>query len=319
MNSANLYPRLDLANVTAKRARNTYAAPILLPVLSVLKENGFVYKVDPNGRHYIQRETTWPEGGEPNLYDNDDPGTVNYNCKEHGLWGIVTDKERSQAVSELQIEIDKTDDILDALYLDREIKLVTKLLAECTNSAVGTKWDKTGNGDIVGDMIAQKTVIRNKMGIDPNTIVTTMELLDAAFESSAVKERLISRLSPGDIKTLGKAAVLADMVGIPATGVTIVSSFKNTAARNQTASYTPVWGGGSTARAVLAYVEPPRIRTQGLGLHTSFTGPNGSNGVTVEMQRNAKRKGDEIVVGLNYDQLLLNPGAAVIFTGCLTA
>lgn len=308
-----LYTDPGLATVSAARAKQTFVAEQVAPVLTVAKQSGIIFSSDPNCQRLIPLDTVRAWGGEPNRYVNGDPSRLTYFSHDHSLEGFVSDEEIAQAEIATQMEIDNTEDVTDSLMLKREIELVTKIGTLAQTGVPAVKWDHA-NGDVVADIKVQKDFVRGKIGVAPNSLVIPSHVLDKIGESATFKARFTNSTPLAEYAKLGDATKLAMLLNIPAENVIVPDCMKNIAAQGQNASLTDVWGNN----VLLFYKEAPKLRSQNLMLQIVWNAPGSQMGWKVDLEPVLKRNGRAIYVHNWYDQMLLNPLAGYWFTAVLT-
>lgn len=315
---SSFYISRQLTGVAAAYAPGNLIAASVMPVVPSALQKGKIYNIDPDRRFLIARDNNRAPGAEPSVLDYDAPTTTDYDATDHSLTGFVADELVQQADAEARPAIATVERLVQNILLKREIDLVASLSSVTQTSSPSTKWNDPG-GDIFADLKAQFGTVRTGCGMLPNALALDEEVLRKASESPAWQERVRYTMNPGEVGTIGNAAILADAIGLPRGNVFVASGNKNGAIQGQSASISSIWG----ENVLLFYKEDPRSAGMGspnFGIHVTWNGSDGvgQGGFLVETERIARRKGDAVYVHHYYDQVLMNANAAYLFTNTLT-
>ena len=109
-----------------------------------------------------------------------------YRCKDHGLEGQLTDKDRATYATDYDAEYETVQSVTRKMYVEREIRVKTTLFntttwtgADLFTDNSGAPWDAAGSG-VIAQIAAAKTKVRLNTGVLPDTLLigqTAMENL----------------------------------------------------------------------------------------------------------------------------------------------
>lgn len=318
-NPGSLYQNHAMADVAVERAKHSmYVARKLFPTKYVRQQGGVIYEKDPKLNRLRRLDTIMGTAGRPNRLRVSSPVTTTYYCIKRGLEGFVSDEERGNAETPVRTEMAETIRLVDAILLDEELEARELVDTFSQGSAPSTKWNNYASATPITDMKDVKSDIERAVGRRPNALIIGEHILDAISETKQFKERTsYAGLRPEDIKQLGTARILADMIGIPQENVFVPDTWVNTAPEGEDPELERVWGD----TAVLFYTEDPNISTQVVGITTVWIGaPNTVEGWQVEQMRDTDgRGGDKMWVRTWRDTKPLNPNALYRFEDVLAS
>lgn len=259
-----------LTNFSNKLYLGDYIADLIMPRVDVAKESEayFVY-----GKNDLRPpDDSKAEKSETIFIDSRNiESSPTYNCEEHALADLVSDRERRNADTPLSPDFDVAENLTEMLALNRE-KRVADLIINASDIPCRAGFDSPA--ERVGSI---KDLILNSIGRQPNTIVIPSAVSKVLKNNPEVLELIkltdISMLINGDLPpTMWNMKVL-----IPG----------------------KLWGN----KILIAYVAPnPRtLRTMTLGLTPQ------SDGRTVAKWREEGRKSDAIEVSETLDENIICP------------
>ncbi len=291
-----------LTNVSVAYRNNEYIADAIAPSIPVRKQSDkyYIYDAEREGMRAVE-DLRAPGTEAPEV--NFALSTDSYYCDDHALSSAVPDEERENADPIIQPEIDRTEFLTERILLNREIAL-EKLLR--TTVGMGElevdptdQW-QAGGSDPLGALQAARLGVFSSSQRRANTVVLPYRVFEVLRNHPAVTDR-IKYTTAGVVNEQLLAQLLdVDRVLVP-------RSFKNTAAKGQTANVVPVWGNN----CYLLHV-PPRPAPKQVALAYTFvwSGAAGSmNGLLVEKWREPRRKADMIRVQKYYDHKVIAAGA----------
>jgi len=300
-----------LTNVSVAYKNNEYIADAVAPPVPVRKQSDkyFVYDTEREGMRPVEDvRAPGAEATELNFALSSD----SYYCEDHALSSSVPDEERENADPVIQPEIDRTEFLTDRILLNREIALekLFRTAAGLGEAAPDPEdlWD-TETSDPIAQLQTARVNVFAASQRRANTLILPYNVYEALRNHPAVTDR-IKYTTAGVVNE----QLLAQLIDVDR--VLVPRSFKNTAAKGQTASVTSVWG----KNAYLLYV-PPRPAPKQLSLAYTFvwTGAAGSlNGLVVEKWREARRKADVVRVQKYYDQKIIAAGAGYRMLGVVS-
>ena len=300
-----------LTNVAIERRAPQFIARELFPVIPVPKLNGNkVWRRDPKSDKFRDQDSTRAAGAEPHAnYSGTPDQPVTFDCVDHSLQDLIPDEMEANADVAVRPEIDKTNELMDKLFLshERTVKSIIDTALTSRVTTVSTAWNNA-SGTPVTDISAQFYRIEDGIGASPNVLVVDFRVLRAIMHNAETKDIAKQVLRPEEyLNGLGAmAANLASILGLDrvlvANGV-----YYNTAKKGQDASLSRVWG----TDCYLAYVEAPSLSYAGLGLTAQPATGTGSivSGMSIERDYVAIRKSTRIHSHWYWDALVLNAGA----------
>ena len=251
-----------LTNLAASRAPNFYVSDLVFPTLGVRKQSDKFFRLDPKRQGFRAMDDIRAPGTQANKADVGDPTSDSYLCDDHSLQIPMTDEELAN--SDLPgLEAQKIGTLRELVALNKEVDLVTQLVAGVSKGAPNVKWDNA-SGDLVADIKAKMIDIEAAVGRAPNCLTIPSDVLLKVSEKTSWKDRVKYTMNPEQVRGMGLASILAAMCDLQEVNVT--RAYKNTAAQGQTASMSSVWGEYS----LLYYKEAPSTQYVGLGLTFRF-------------------------------------------------
>lgn len=245
--------------------------------------------------------------------------TATYQARRRELAWTISDRERGNADSQLRLETNKQNGTLGRLLLKREVR-VAALLRKTTNGgqlALGAnaanKWDATTTTyqQIMSDIIAGVTAMRQAIGLRPNTIVIPAAVAEgmtkSLFYSSAGGPQAIYSGSPDEVPLYTQYPLLPRVLA--GMRVLIPGIIQNTATEGQTASYADIW----SEQVRLLYVTPgPDLENPSVAY--TFQ----SEQLTTRYERRGARRIDWYATGMTIDERVVAASAGYEINDCLT-
>ena len=300
-----------LTNVSVAFKNEDYIADMIAPPVPVRKQSDryYIYDTEREGlRQTNDYRAPGTEANEVNFALSSD----SYFCEDHALTSAVPDEERENADPILQPDIDRTEFLADRILLNREISLEHTLVTASgmgeTIVDAGERWENVDFDPLPGIQGARLAVFAACQR-RANTVVIPY----SAFEVLRNHPKVVERIKYTTTGVLNEE-LLAQVLGVER--VLVSRSFKNTAAKGQTASVTPVWGNNAYVLHV-----PARAAARQIALAYSFVwnGAAGSvNGTVVEKWREPSRKADMVRVQKYYDHKIVAAGAGYRLMGVIS-
>lgn len=300
-----------LTNVSVAYRNEDYIADLIAPPVAVRKQSDRYYIYDSEREALRQTSDNRAPGAEANEVDFA-LSSDSYFCEDHALVSAVPDEERENADPILQPDIDRTEFLTDRIQLNREMALEEKLR---TTSGLGEaivdvseRWENVDFDPLPALQTARLSVFSSCQR-RANTVVIPY----AAFEVLRNHPKVVERIKYTTTGVLNEE-LLAQVLGVER--VLVPRSFKNTAAKGQTAAVSPVWGKNCYVLHV-----PPRAAARQVALAYSFVwnGAAGSlNGTVVEKWREPSRKADMVRVQKYYDHKIIAAGAGYRMIGVVS-
>lgn len=246
-----------LTNVSIKYANGDSICDTVFPRVKVKKESDKFYTYTrnfrlPNAKRAIGSES---ERIDWNL------GEDNYFCEEYALHGDVYDRERKNADVPLKLDVDCTENVVDALTLLREKRVAdiafnAAVVTNNTTLAGANQWSDYAGSDPLGDIATGIYAVKAASGKKPNIVVMGEEVMIQLEQHPDLIER---------IKFTQKGVVTADLLSslIPGKPKVIVGDMMyDSSQEGDTESLGYIWG----KKVLLAYAEPsPGIKKISFG------------------------------------------------------
>jgi len=233
-------------------------------------------------------------------------------CSGHALKDYVPREDQVNADPQLDLLTDTTEVLTDQVLLAEEAALVTALAAGATAaSQATTHWDDD-DVDPFAIIETQKLVIAKKIGKMPNVLAVSAPVASALKLNANVRQLVTGA---GSV-----AAALVTMAQIAAylevDEVVVGNAVYDTVNEGQNASLNFVWG----EYGLLFYRPPnPGRKTTSLGYTFQWNGAfGGDQAQFVNRYYWQPNLADVVEVHKYYDQKLVDTGAGILFTDCLT-
>lgn len=248
-----------LSNVSVQYKNAGFIAESIFPIVKVKKESDIFYKYLKGTMFEIPKTRRAPKSG----YQRVDWGveTDTYQCHEEGLEELIDDREKDNADSVFNLQVDTTEITTELVMLAREKRVfdLVQNAANLTNNSVpSVKWD-AASGDPQADVSTARLATNLACGKIPNIMVVNLNVFEALKNNANVKDQF---------KYTSSKSITTDMLAgyFEVDKFLVALGLYNTAKKNQTASLTRLWG----SHALLAYVNPRPSIKQALSLGYQF-------------------------------------------------
>lgn len=292
-----------LSNVSIKYANGLAIADQVFPRVKVAKESDkyFTYTRDfriPKTYRGIGSES---EGIDWEI------STDSYFCEEYALHDDVFDRVRKNADAPLNMDVDTTEVLTDALIRDREkrvadIAFSSSHITNYTTLSGTNQWSDYAGSDPLGDIETGMLSVKAACGRVPNTVVLGEQVMSKLRNHPDLLER---------IKYTQKGVVTADLLSslLPGNPKVLVGDLMyDSSQEGGTESLGYIWG----KYALIAYVEAsPGIRKMSLGYQFY------SQDREVSKWREDKIKGDRIEVSEVSDEKLVSASCGYLIAGAV--
>lgn len=293
-----------LTNVSVKYANGAAISDLVFPRVKVKKESDKYYKYT---RDFRIPNTKRAMGSETNKIGWN-VTTDTYFCEEYGLHDDIYDRMRDNVDNPLDLDIDTTENITNALMLDREKRVadivfsasvVTNTLALTGND----QWDDYAGSDPLGDIQTGLIAVKEACGKSPNRIVMGEQVMNELRNHPDLLER---------IKYTQKGIVTADLLSslLPGTPQIVVGDLMyDSSQEGGTESLGYIWG----KNVLIAYIEPsPSLRSISLGYQFY------SKERMTEKWREPKIKADRVEVTEIGDEKLVSADCGYLLTAAVS-
>jgi hypothetical protein len=258
-----------LTDVSVQYKNGEFVAQQFCPEVPV-KFGSDKYTTYDKGNMFISKDDTMSKEGEANIIQGG-TSTATYSVNDYGLKSFVNDTDRRNADAPLNPEIDVTEMLMQAIMLQREIRVAALFagLGSSLYTTPGTKWAPT-TGTPVTDI---DTVIAS-MFYPPKIMGIVQTVWDKIKRNTEVLA-LIGGGNPA-IK-MATAQMFKDYFQLD--NFFIINNKKNTAKAGNTASLSQVWGNS----VAMAYVNPTmNVKSATFG---KIFAQRQSNGATFQVRK----------------------------------
>jgi hypothetical protein len=291
----NIHVSTPLSNVAVAYRNANYIADRILPAVPVAKqadlyynfnkEAFFLYDDIRGNRNPAKEVVSWSTG------------TNAFYCDKHSLKDVVTDDDRANADAVIDPETTTVEALTDMIKLRREYDVASALFSATTFSGYtaalsGTdQWSDLANSDPVGKLSDVKTLVRQEIGLVPNTLV----IGDAVYQKLLQHPDIIERIKYSQLG-VPTESLLATILGFNT--LLVGSSLYNGAVEGQTVDLADIWG----KYALACYIAPGNatLKTPTLGFLPTWKLNGGLTG-EVKKYRDEAIAGDWIEVTMAYD------------------
>lgn len=189
----------------------------------------------------------------------------------------------------------------------------TDITGVSSNPSAGTQvlqWNDA-NSTPIEDIRAGKTIVLQRTGFEPNTLVIGQQVYDALCDHPDI----VDRVKYGQTASRGLAQIdVSDLEALFKIGrIFVMKSVENTAKQGQTNSHSFIGG----KKALLCYSTPaPGLMTPTAGYTFSWTGYLGASntGHRISKFRMENLKSDRVEIEMAFDQKLVSADLGYFFT-----
>jgi len=244
----NVHVNGPLTNLARLYTPRGFIADRVCPQIPVVKESDVFYVFDQGPFFSVEVEDLVPDRGKPRKVEFSH-STEQYLCQKRELAWDISDRERANADSQLNLERNKQNGTLGLLHLRRE-KRVAAALRKVANggglnlgASAAVKWDGAAvtYAGIAADVMIGKEAMRQAIGAVPNVIV-----IPAAVAAGMHKSLLYQVLQYTYGDATARKMIEEAFPSLPPVmfGMEVVvgGMIYNSAVEGQTASYSDVWG-----------------------------------------------------------------------------
>lgn len=312
----NVHVNAPLTNLARLYRPRGFIADLVCPFLPVVHESDIYYVFDQGPFFATDVEDLVPDRGKPRKVEFAH-STEQYACQKRELAWDISDRERSNADNQLNLERNKQNGTLGRLLLKRELRVASALRKTSNGGGLtlggnaSAKWDgaTTDYQDLATDVMAGKTAIRQAIGASPNVIV-----IPAAVAEGMHKSLLFQVLQYTYGNDRARNLIEQEYPVLPPTlfGMRVVvgGEISNTAKEGQTASFSDVWG---EAVRLLYVTEGPALEEPSVAY--SFQ----SRALQTRQWRDEEAEVDSFAVGFVIDDAkIVAPSAGYEIADCLT-
>ncbi len=301
-----------LNDVSVDFVNDDFFAEKLLPVTPVQKQSGRYWVFGKEKFH--RYETIRAPKSEAREIAPWSLSNNAYFCNDHSLKDAISDEEKANA-DNTDLEVNTTQNLMDALYLDLEIRTFN-LLMGATSSVPNTtlagtsQWSDFVNSDPIAAVEAQKITIKQAIAKTPNTLAVSFPVYSALRQHT----KIIDRFKYTQVGILQadhlKSAFAVD-------NFWVMGAEYDTANEGQVPSLNFIW----QTNALLAYIPPsPQRLSPALGYSFRWTfGAPDLQGTLTKRYRVESKQADVIEVHRYDDIQIVAPTAGFAFLSAVGA
>jgi hypothetical protein len=296
---------LALTEVLIAYKNNQYVADELFPVIPVNKQSNkyFIYSKD---RFRVVDDARRP-GARANEFEWN-LSTDTYYTEGHALAQAIPDELRANADPALDIDVDTTEQLIDSIYLQRELLAARKatdttVITQYADLSQGVQWSDYQNSNPVKTVEDQKATIQKQIAKEPNSLLLSKPVFLALRNHPAIIDRFkytqVGILQPEHLKAVFNVENLF-----------IADTIKNVSPEGATDSLDYVWG-----KHALLFYRPDGMGRRTVSLGGQFRWLFGANtqGYLVKRYRVEERTADVVECQLYYDLKIIAAPAAYLF------
>jgi hypothetical protein len=293
-----------LSNVSVQYKNAGFIAEQIFPIVKVKKESDIFYKYKKGTMFEIPNTRRAPKSG----YQRVDWGveTDTYQCHEEGLEELIDDREKDNADTVFNLQVDTTEIVTEQVMLAREKRvfdLVQNTSNLTNNSTPSVKWDAT-SGDPLSDVSTARLAFNLACGKIPNVGVISLNVFEGLKGNANVKDQFKYTSSESiTVEMLAKYFELDKLL--------VAYGLYNSAKKGQSASLTRLWG----KNMLLAYVNPRPSIKQALSLGYQFQ----SKPRATFKYRDEEKASDVIRVREITDEKLVTADCGYLLTNVTTS
>ena len=293
--ASNIHQNQALENISLAYKNGDLVAQDMCPMVPVQHESDSYYIYSRDSLNIP--ETARADGAESNRADFS-LSTATYNCEEHAVKNIVTDRSRSNADAALNLDVSVTEHLTNIIMVRQEMQLAD-LIGSGTSWANTTSLTSTfawsANTTLSSPLLfvdSAASTVAQRCGSVPNTVL----LNDPAFRAAKEHVSVVDRIKYTSAESVSEN-LLAKLFGVEK--LLVGRGIRNTGAEGlaDATDNTFIW----TDLAWVGYVE----RNPGLNKPSAlynFTVKAG-NPVMVKKWREDKLGGDMIEVSKIFQQV----------------
>lgn len=314
-----------LTTISVAYENGGFVADTILPPAPVdkLSDLYFVY-----GREPFKLYGTRTRPGDPAAEFVWSLSKASYSAERYALRSIVVDAVRQQADSPLNMDIDTTQMLTDAIQNQREYDVLNTVTTPANvpqNLALATTsmWSDYTNSTPLSDLRAAKSAVRMGVLKEATDLTTSFDVGQVLADHPSVKD-LIKYTDPQSLQTSGLPNVVRGLK------INIASAFYDKSNVGQpgalggttagvTLTPTPTMANMISNNALIHYTAGnPGLKTVSFGYRFEAPDPTtGMRGFSTMRYRDEARHGDWIEVATTYTLKVIAPLAAFLYTNCV--
>lgn len=258
-----LYVDPLLSDVSVSIKNENYVSDIIFPEVLVKKRTGIYFEYDKS-KFKVEDDLRSP-GTRANRVEYALTQKAYGPLQDHSLESSIPDEDRDEADEPLELETDAVENITERLLLSKEADAQTLLSTAgtgYTNDANGrtilsgtAQWSDYVNSDPISNVRTGMDKVKSQILKTPNTLLMGYEVFSKLQDHPDIIDRIkYSQLGVVTSELMSKVFNVARVV--------VADAAQNTAAENQTAAMSYLWG----KHAWILYITPkPGKRTVSYG------------------------------------------------------
>lgn len=299
-----------LTTLSIAYSNGGYIADTVLPPIQVDKRTDryFVYGKEPFKTIDL---LVRPGGVAPEF--NWTISQSSYSAERYAARSIITDDVRREADQPINIDIDTTQMLTDAVQNQREFQVVGYVtnpanVPNNTTLSGTTQWSDYANSTPLSDLRTAKSAVRLGALREATDFTTNYNVAQVLADHPSFLE-LLKYTDPNNISSSGLPNTLRGL------RVNVSSAFMDTANAGQAANLTDAMGDNA-----LVHYTTPAAGLKTLSFGYRFEAPDATTGVrgfATIRYRQEERHGDWIEVCTTYAMKLVAPTAAFLFVAAI--
>lgn len=290
---------------------NGFIADQVCPYIDVEFESNVYYVFDQGPFFATDVDDLVPDRQEPREVEYAH-STDTYTTQRRELAWSISDRERKNADSGLNLETNKQRGTLGRLLLKREVR-VAGLLRKTTNGGgltlganAAANWGTSGTTTIESDIITGQEAIRQLIGIKPNVMVVPAAVAAKMNQNAQIRDWLKYNVFTPNANPLSQQYPLLPDVFF---GMRVLTPamLQNTAIEGQTAAYSDVW---ATHVRLLYVTDGPALESPSAAY--TFRAEQ----LVTRQERLGKPRVDWYAVGQNIVEKVVSPAAGYEIASC---
>jgi hypothetical protein len=181
-----------LTQISVAYQNAAFVAEEVLPVVPVQKKNDVFFKFSK--QHFRPYKDAYAAGQRAQQIEVDLDSRGFHMCDGHALDDSITDDEREQADPGAQLEIEKTEKLTNIIALNEEVNLFNNIITPANitqNQTLSgtTQWSDYVNSDPVSEVLKERRVVQQSIGVFPNTLLLSQPVLDTLANHPRILDR----------------------------------------------------------------------------------------------------------------------------------
>lgn len=298
--SGDMHQNSVLSGVSVMFENDEMVADQVLPVVSVQKDSDVYYKYTRNWR--LPKNSGKRAPGAEAAQVEWGLTTSTYTCEEYALKDFVTEKQRDNADTPLNPQVDTTEAVTKLVMLLREKRVadvVTNSSNYTNNSSLGgtDQWSDSDDSDPIGDVRTAMNTVHKASGKTPNVMVVGKEVHNKLLDHPDILDR---------IKYSQRGVVNEDILAqvFDIDQYIVAKALYDSSEESASESLAYIWG----KNVALLYVEPsPGLKKVSFGYQFQ------SRGFRTRMWREDETKNDWIEVEEKRDEHIISGDCGYLY------